>query len=243
MRGVTIALLGLAACTDPAPARREVLIFSKTLGYRHDDAIVAAAGPLTMQLAARDIGAELGEDEGRFTPEALAGFDGVVFLYTSGNDLLPVAGKAALEEFVRDGGGWVGLHSAADTEYAWPFYQALVVAPFADHPVIQPARVEVLDRTHPALVAAPEDPWIAEDEWYNFQRNPRATPGVEILATVDEASYIGGTMGADHPIVWAHANLGGRALYSGLGHVATRWEDPAFVAHVAAAIDWAARQR
>lgn len=243
MRAIAAPLvLLLVACTDPAAPPR-VLLFTKTNGYRHADAIAAAGTALPASLATLGIDSEGTEDPTRFTPAELATFDAVVFLYTSGNDLLDATGKAALEAFVRDGGGWVGVHSAADTEYAWPFYGELVVAPFEGHPAIQAAWVQVEAPSHPAMATTVPEPWVAEDEWYNFQRNPRATAGVEILATLDESTYAGGTMGSDHPIVWAHENAGGRALYTALGHLALRWDDSAFRDHIATAVSWAARAR
>jgi len=225
----------LAACSNPTP-EPHVLLYSRTLGYRHDDAIAAALRVLPERLEAVGIATTSTEEPVvDFTP-----FVGVVFLYTSGDNILDPDGKAALEAFVRDGGGWLGVHSAADTEYAWPFYGELVVAPFQDHPAIQIADVYV--EAHPAL-GEPPVPWRAEDEWYNFGGNPRDVAGVAVLATLDETSYTGGTHGADHPIIWAHETLGGRALYSGLGHVAARWDEPAFVDHMTAAVEWITRQR
>lgn len=232
-----LALL-LVACSEPAPPPTGALLFTRTLGYRHEDAIVAALETLPARLEADGFDVTATED-----PVAFANLDEqavVIFLYTSGNDLLDADQRVAFERYVASGGGWVGVHSAADTEYLWPFYQSLVIAPFSDHPVIQDAAVLVEDPVHPALSHLPAMPWVASDEWYNFGRHPRVD-GVSVLATLDEASYTGGTMGADHPIVWAHERLGGRALYTGLGHVAARWSDPAFVDHITGAVGWARR--
>ena len=48
-------------------------------------------------------------------------FDPVVFLNTTGDVLGPRQQKA-FKGYIRHGGGWVGIHSAADTEYDWPFH-------------------------------------------------------------------------------------------------------------------------
>lgn len=162
-------------------------------------------------------------------------------MYTSGNDILDADGKQAFETFIRGGGGWLGLHSAADTEYEWPLYQQLVVSAFDSHPAVQPATLTIEDSAHPAMAQVPFGPWSVEDEWYNFRSSPRATAGVQILATIDEATYSGGTMGDDHPMIWSHALTGGRALYSALGHVPALWNDPAFVNHVVDGLRWVAR--
>jgi type 1 glutamine amidotransferase len=237
-------LIVVAACGDgqpmPADAPPEdprLLVYTRTLGYRHDDAIVAGSAFLPAHLAERGIVADITEDPAAFTADNLARYRAVFFLCTSGNDILDADGKAALEAFVRAGGGWFGLHSAADTEYEWPFYQELMVAPFRSHPAIQPATIHIEAASHPTMANLPS-PWDATDEWYDFGSNARAVPGVTILATIDEASYTGGSTGADHPMIWAHERLGGRAYYSELGHVATRWQEPAFVTMIDNAVNW-----
>lgn len=231
---IALAVLA-AACggTDPPP---DVVLFSRTTGYRHADAIKAALAVLPARLEHEGLHVLATEDPLALTD--LGTVHVVVFLYTTGDDVLDPAGKTELERFVRAGGGWVGIHSAADTEYVWPFYQELVVAPFASHPDIQSATVEVLAPDHPVMTPVPTLRWAADDEWYNFARDASTVPGVEILANLDETTYLGGTMGASHPIIWAHARLGGRAVYSGIGHVAARWQDPVYLAHVMAAISW-----
>ena len=144
----------------------------------------------------------------------------------------------ALERYVRRGGGWMGVHSAADTEYMWPFYKTMVVTYFKDHPAVQPATVTISLPSHAAIRNVAADPWVATDEWYNFDSNPRSVLGVDVLATVDETTYTGGTMGADHPVIWVQERLVGRTLYTMLGHEAARWEEPAFVEHIASGVRW-----
>jgi cytochrome c len=106
------------------------------------------------------------------------------------------------------------VHSAADTEYGWPFYGRLLGARFKNHPQIQRASIHVTARRDPSTVGLPRR-CIRIDEWYNFQASPR--PLVRVLSTLDETSYSpgDGPMGADHPIGWAHAYQGGRAWYTG----------------------------
>lgn len=222
------------ALTTACDSKSDVLVYSRTNGYRHDDAIAAATNALPA--AAPELELHFSEDPAAFYE--LDDYAAIVFLYTSGNDVLDETGKIALESFVRDGGGWLGIHSAADTEYVWPFYARLVGAYFEDHPAVQPATMLLEHAGHPALADVPLEPWQAADEWYNFATNPRRTGGVAVLATLDETTYTGGTMGVDHPIIWAHANLGGRAVYTALGHVADRWSEPGFVQHITSGLRW-----
>jgi type 1 glutamine amidotransferase len=211
-----------------------VLVFSKTAGFRHDS-IPAGIIAVRQQGSARGFSVDASEDAATFSDEALTKYKVVVFLSTTG-DVLNSAQEAAFERFIRRGGGFVGVHSATDTEYDWPFYGALVGAYFAGHPDIQNATIQIEDPGHPALASVPR-PWTRRDEWYNFRRNPRGN--VNVLATLDERTYTGGTMAPDHPIVWSHTYDGGRSFYTALGHTQESFSETAFVDHLGRAILWA----
>jgi type 1 glutamine amidotransferase len=213
-----------------------VLLFSRTTGYRHDS-IPTAIATLTDLGPANGYVAVSTEDPAAFTGDNLARFRVVVFLMTTGEPL-DAAGESAFEQWMNGGGSWVGVHSAADTGYDWPFYGALVGAYFKQHPAIQQATVNIEVPDHPATAGLPS-PWVRTDEWYDFQTNPRAV--ATVLVTIDESTYTGGTMGADHPLVWAHPTTGGgRALYTEMGHTMESWADPLYQKHVVGAIRWAA---
>jgi type 1 glutamine amidotransferase len=112
-----------------------------------------------------------------------------------------------------------------------------VGAYFASHPEIQPASIRVEDRSHPSTAPLP-DTWLRTDEWYDFRANPRGT--VQVLASLDESSYSGGGMGADHPIAWYHEYDGGRAWYTGGGHTSESYAEPLFLLHILGGILYAA---
>ena len=159
-----------------------------------------------------------------------------MFLSTTG-DVLDALQQAAFERFVRRGGGFVGVHSAADTEYDWAFYGGLIGAYFSDHPDIQTATIHIELDSHPSTASLPRA-WIRRDEWYNFRRNPRGA--VSVLATLDERTYSGGTMALDHPIMWAQTYEGGRSWYTAGGHTAESFAEAQFLDHLGRAILWAA---
>ncbi|MFP4229102.1 MAG: ThuA domain-containing protein [Salinivenus sp.] len=218
----------------PALEGASVLVFSKTNGYRH------ASIPDGHQ-ALQELGAEHGfdvestEDSTVFRPERLSDYDAVVFLNTSG-DFLGPDGQAAFRDYIQEGGAYVGIHSASAGEYDWDWYGRLVGAVFDEHPEIQEATVRVEDSTHVSTHMLPTE-WVREDEWYNFRSNPRDS--VEVLLTLDESTYEGGTMGEDHPIAWYHTFEGGRAWYTALGHTKASYEDPLFRQHVMGGLRWA----
>jgi type 1 glutamine amidotransferase len=154
-------------------------------------------------------------------------------------DVLDTRQQLAFQRFIRTGGGFAGVHAAADTEYRWAWYGALVGAYFKNHPEIQLARINVENSRHPSTVGLPRR-WARIDEWYNFARNPRGT--VRVLATLDEKSYSPGAdaMGRDHPIAWSHSYQGGRAWYTGGGHTEEAYSEPLFRKHLLGGIRYAA---
>ena len=213
----------------------DVLVFSKTAGFRHDsiDEGVAAIQALG---AANDFSVTHTEDAAQFTDANLAQYEAVVFLNTTG-DVLNDTQQTAFENYIHAGGGYAGVHSAADTEYGWSWYGDLLGAYFASHPAIQQATIKVADQVHASTAHLP-DRWVRTDEWYNYSLNPRGD--VHVLATLDESTYSGGTQGFDHPISWYKYFEGGRSWYTGLGHTAASYTEPLFLDHLLGGILFAA---
>jgi cytochrome c len=220
---------------SPVTPTFSILVFSKTAGFRHDS-IPAGVTAVRQLGTARGFSVDATEDASAFADEVLARHKAVVFLSTTG-DVLNAAQEAAFERYIRRGGGFVGVHAATDTEYDWSFYGALVGAYFAGHPDIQNATIQIEDAAHPVAAQLPR-PWTRRDEWYNFSQNPRGR--VNVLATLDERTYTGGTMAPDHPIIWSHTYEGGRSFYTALGHTPESFSETAFIDHLGRAILWAA---
>jgi cytochrome c len=225
-----------SARAQQTQALYSVLVFSRTTGFRHDSIPDAIAAVLALG-DQHGFGVDATEDPSVFTDATLAGYSAVIFLLTTGH-ILESSQQAAFERYIQAGNGFVGVHSAADTEYDWSFYGGLVGAYFASHPDIQMASIHREDANHPSTVSLP-DLWVRTDEWYNFQTNPRDRPDIHVLASLDEASYAGGTMG-DHPIAWYHSYAGGRAWYTAGGHTSESYSEPLFLAHLLGGIEYAA---
>jgi type 1 glutamine amidotransferase len=221
-----------AETTQP---RFAVLVFSKTTGFRHDSIPHGIAAIKTLGTD-HGFSVDSTEDAARFTDAELARFKVVVFLSTTG-DILDDGQKAAFERYIRSGGGFAGIHSASDTEYLWAWYGRLVGAYFASHPEIQRATVRIEDLGHASTEGLPQI-WERTDEWYNFRNNPRGT--VHVLATLDEATYSGGKMGADHPIAWCQVIDGGRSWYTAMGHTTESYAEPLYRLHLLGGIESAA---
>jgi cytochrome c len=234
---VAICTLVSGAAGSPTTQAPRVLVFTKTTGFRH--ASIPVALRAVRQLAERSgLAVDATEDARKFTPGNLARYRAVVFLLTSG-DVLDDPQQAAFERYIRAGGGYAGVHSAADTEPDWVWYGRLLGTHFRTHPQIQQAVVTIATRAHPSTVGLPRT-WTRVDEWYSFTKNPR--PRVRVLATLDERTYTPGegAMGADHPIAWAHRFEGGRAWYTAGGHTDESYREPLFRKHLIGGIRWAA---
>ncbi len=227
------------SATAPPPKLENVLVFSRTAGFRHE-AIGAGIESIRTLGAANGFAVAQTEDAAQFTDARLAGFDVVIWLSTSA-DVLDDTQQGAFERYIQGGGGWVGVHAASDTEYAWAWYGQLLggAAYFKNHPAIQVATIHVEQAGHPSTAHLAAS-FQLQDELYNFYANPRSS--VTVLMTLDESSYQPGegAMGADHPIAWYHEFDGGRAWYTALGHRPQLYADPRFTQHLLGGIRWAA---
>lgn len=228
------------AATQPLLNAKEskVLVFSKTAGFRH--------GSIPYGIKAlQELGVSNGwktdatEDASAFTAKNLAKYKAVIFLNTTG-DVLNDEQQKAFEDYIRAGGGYMGIHSAADTEYDWPFYGELIGgAYFKGHPRVQKATVIVEDQTFPATKMLPKK-WERTDEWYVYRESPRKRRGVVVVASLDESTYQGGGMNGDHPIAWYREYEGGRAFYTGGGHTNESFSEPLFREHLTQGVRWTA---
>lgn len=210
-----------------------VLVFSKTNGYRHAS-IPAGIAAIKAMGEANKFTVEATEDSLAFTVENLSKYKAVIFLSTTGN-VLGEAQEKALEKFIQQGGGFVGVHAAADCEYDWPWYVKMVGASFLSHPEQQVAKLLVKDKTHRSTKHLP-DTWERKDEWYNFKS---MNPDVKVLITIDENSYKGGKNGDNHPMAWFHEYDGGRAFYTELGHAEESFSEPLYLQHLLGGIQYA----
>jgi uncharacterized protein len=202
-------------------------VYTRTEGFRHDS-IPAAVETLRSIAAADGLAIDHREDPAVFTSDWLSRYAAVVFLHTTG-DMLDAAGVEALAGYVRAGGGFVGIHAAADALYGSSTYRDLVGTLFLRHPATQAGTLVVEDGTNASTRSLPVR-WNHVDEFYDFASNPRGT--ARVLLRIDEASYQGGGMGSDHPIAWCHFIGKGRVFYTALGHPIESWSEPLFIEHV-----------
>jgi hypothetical protein len=232
-----------------------LLVFTKTNGFRHTEAIPAGVA-LIEEIAKRRGWRVFHTENGAVhNDEQLAKFQALVWHQVSGDVLTPEQ-REAMKRFIENGGGWVGIHGAGgDGEYEWRWYvEKLVGAQFIGHPMgpqFQTATWRTDDASHPASAKLPAS-WQREDEIYSFERSVRERPEFSVLVSVDESTYSPrlkmlwmdrdlAMPNGDHPVVWHHCVGRGRALYSALGHQAKYYGEAEMQTLIEGALAWAMR--
>lgn len=240
-----VGLLGLIVLALPALAADgksdfQVLVFSKTLGYRHAS-ITNGVAALRELGAKHNFAVDATEDATVFTATNLARYQAIVLLSVTGEVWNPEQ-KEALKQYVTAGGGLVAIHGSIfgprACEDHWVWYAEVFGCAFTNHSQVLPGVVKIEDASHPSTIGLPNQ-WSRTEEWYNFTGTPRGS--AHILATVDESTYRGGTMGNDHPIAWCRPVGQGRMWYTAMGHTGSSFSEPLFRQHLLGGIQFAAK--
>jgi type 1 glutamine amidotransferase len=225
----------------------KALIVTTTRGWHHE---ALHSGVIAIQQLGvkNNFDVTLWEDPNGFTDKYVQQFQVIIFLHTTG-DIFDTAQQKVMERYIQSGKGYVGIHSASDTEYDWEWYTKLVGRMFYIHPAQQTAKLKVLDPSFPGLQGF-ENGKLWTDEWYSF--GPENVKDLHYVLSVDETTYNAKAdwgnkktdgMGALHPVAWYHNFDGGRAFYTALGHIPAIFSDAAFLNHLYAGIFWAATGR
>ncbi len=241
----------------PATTEYRALLYTRTAGPRHANLGPALGAGLNPALAegnvvqremiklAAENGFKLDYTEDLSVMQRLVGYNAVIFFSTS-RDNLDDGGKTALRQYMRAGGGFVGVHNALGTLYNWPYYEGLLGnANFYNHGPARPGDVVVINRKDVSTKDLPAR-FSLTDEWYNMVPFPTK---VRFLATIDESSWkpvpprAGGGGGPPlppgapprapqlpsvvgefpghgtfHPVAWCQYYDGGRSWVTTLGH-------------------------
>src|ERR1700741_1226640 len=210
---------GLFATTAAHAEQFSVLLYSKTAGWHHES-IPQGVQSIRNLGQLHDFTVFWTEDASRvFKDDELKKYKAVIFLSTTG-DALTDEQQAPWDRYTKAGGGFVGIHAAADTEYNWPWYTKMVGHMFHIHPAVQTATIKVEDYNFPGMDRFPKR-FLETEEWYEYDA---ARSKLHYLLSVDETTYkpeanwdtkSGKGMGKFHPIAWYQLYDGGRAFYTG----------------------------
>ena len=217
--------------------------------------VTTAAGyPHRSRPRSREVVELIGRDSGEFeatttdtteliTPSSLKNFDAVMFYTTGGKDKFPLTkeNREALIQFVRDGGAFIGTHSATDTYGDWEPYWEMIGGTFAAHPWNAndpPIMIDVEDPSHPAALPVPYG-WMIQDEIYQFRQFNRGRLHVILSMNAGSVGGKGSRLDNDYPIAWCREYGKGKVFYTSLGHREDVWDNPIYQAHLLGGIGWA----
>lgn len=211
-------------------------------GYVHDNI------PYSVQ-AIEKLGGENGfrvdvsDNPSHFTRSNLSQYDALIFSNTN-NDIFETASqREALQEYIRNGGGFLGIHSASGSERSWPWFSQLLGGNFVRHAPQQDFTVNVLDRSHPSTSFLPARWAVESDECYFMDE---LNPGIRVLLSADLSTvsdegrdeFPGVLFGEEYPLAWYQTFDGGRQWYTSLGHRPEQYEDPLFIRHILGGLRW-----
>ena len=264
------AALPHAAIVAPEAARR-VLVFSATAGYRHPS---IPTGKLALEKLGASTGAYatvVSDDPSNFEPDALQGFDAVVLLSPSKDFFMPPSKQRKdfsqedwawlqarhnrlvdnLLEYVKQGGGLVGIHAATDACYKHSGYGAAMGAYFDGHPWMasRTVTINVEEPDHALLqpVFGGESDFRIKDEIYQFKDEPYSREKLRILLSLDVECSDPPTnkrvpmrrADGDYAVSWVQGVGKGRVFYSSLGHNHEIYSNPIMLKHYLAGIQFA----
>jgi uncharacterized protein len=247
------------ALPDTAPAkppqRRNLLIYTRTAGFRHSSIPV---GVKAITMMGDRTGAYLAyhtEDESFFEPEKLKTFDAVFMLNTTGDCLRPKGGnnedvkkreeelKNSLVDFVSGGKGLIGVHAATDTYHNWKEYNQMMGGVFAGHPWTKKVPIKNLEPAHPLNVMFDGKDFEINDEIYQFTLTSALPTERKFLLALDTSKMPDARRGirkeaGPYPISWVSTYGKGRTFYCSLGHREEIYCEPAILKHYLAGIQF-----
>lgn len=222
---------------------KKVLVYTKNgEGYVHENI------PSSIE-AIQGLGEEYGfdveasDDPSLFTEENLKQYDALIFSNTNNEVFDNDNQREALQAYIRQGGGFLGIHSASGSERDWPWFSKLLGGNFERHAPQQDFTVEVIDSGHPSTSFLPERWNITDDECYYLKElNPgiKTVLAADLTTVTDEEmdEFPGTNFGDSFPVSWYQEFDGGRQWYTSLGHRSEQYSDPLFLRHILGGLQW-----
>jgi len=237
---ITLSLFSVTA------AQIKILIYTHNgKGYVHEN-ISASVDALKKMCTLQGYETESTSDPAIFTPENMKRFSCIIFSNTNNEAFDTEDQKQSFVNYIHNGGGFVGIHSASGSERQWPWFSAMLGGKFVRHPDLQKFTIKVIDHDHPSTKFLGDD-WSWEDECYYLDQ---LNPDIHILLAADlntltdekKSEYPGSTFGHYFPIAWYHEFEGGRQFYTALGHKAEYYKDELFLKHLLGGIEWSIKR-
>ena len=267
-RMLGVGLLACVAWASLAPdalaaEKRSVLIFGNTMGFRHGDAI--KDGSPILEQVAKGLGYEavVSEDPATLDPDAIKQWHLLIFNNTTGDptaerklikEEIDKDGKKkpvyqtiqhperrnALIERVKEGAGWIGIHSATDSLYDFKEFNEMVNGWFSGHPWGGKVKVTIEEPDHPLMKPFGKGPWEVSDEIYQFRNYERTRARILMSIYRPSVNVLGGNRkDRDYATCWISLFGKGRVMYQAHGHGGNVFKMPEYREHMKLAMQWA----
>ncbi len=254
---VTAALPAAAPATSKQP--RKVLIFSRTAGFRHSSIGIGVKAIAMMGDKTGAYTAFATEDESYFEPAKLAKFDAVYMLNTTGDCLRPKESKdgvspkdreemlkKSLVDFVENGKGLMGCHSATDTYRDWKAYNKMMGGAFINHPWHTKVPIKNLEPSHPLNRAFGGKDFEINDEIYQFRNDTASASERRYLLSLDIEAMKERKLDLKqaarkdnlYGVSWVSKFGNGRTFYCSLGHREEIYWNPTVLQHYLAGLQY-----
>jgi hypothetical protein len=241
-----------APTIDIPDDRPAILLYSKTTGFRHSEAIDASKPMFEKMAEDQQWFLYETEESGIINAEQLSQFEVIIWNNSTGKGLTDEQ-RSTVQNYIENGGGLIGIHGAGDDSHNWDWYKNnLLGARFSHHPVknqLQETTVYSNNTTDSLLQQKLPSQWQHTDEWYVFFSHPKEK-GFSVLCHIDgeEIDPNGNLlwisdkdfgMGKAHPIAWYKTIQQGRTFYTSMGHTGATFNDQNFIQLIENAIRWA----
>lgn len=236
-----ILVVGSSRAFGPQPSFRVLVVASKAKDHLK---MIAAARPFFAKLAKENkLAIDFTDDADQINDENLKRYKVFVMLHLAPFDMT-YAQQAAMQKFVENGGGWVGIHAAgltgreflAPTTTYWTWFEHFMGdVLYSPHPAFQTGTLVIQDHDHPATKNLPDRIEIG-DEWYEWDKSVRGS--ARVLAVADESSYKPNKPMGDHPMIWTNEKYR-RMIYISVGHGPSALENKWYAILLRDSILWA----
>lgn len=226
------------------PAFKAFVTLSKAADHQK---MMTAAKPFLEKIAAENnFSIDISDDTEKINDAHLAAYDVFIQLQQAPFDLSEQQ-QSAIQKFIEQGKGWVGIHAAGLTgkdflapgRRYWQWFEDYMGGVvYSPHPAFQKGKVIIEDHHHPVTKNLP-DTFEVWDEWYEWDKSPRNN--VRVLATADESSYKQKKPMGDHPVLWINEKYE-RMIYIAIGHDSSLCNDKNYSQLIRNAIIWAAKK-
>ncbi len=150
--------------------------------------------------------------------------------------------RKSFMDWIKAGGGVVGIHAATDCSYKWKEYGEMMGGYFAGHPWHMKVHIKNDDPENPVNACLDGKGFVITDEIYQFNRGVYSRDKLRVLLSLDigegKTPDKGKREDDDYAVSWLNTHGKGRIYYNSLGHRDEIFWNPTVLKHYLAGIQW-----